>query len=206
VKLRNLETETGPTFYIPFRQNPFPTAARSSLLVVRTSMTGANTQAMLRRELAAIDDGQAIGPLRVVTDAISDSLSLRRFTTGLTLVLALLAVALAAMGVYGVVSFTVSAQEHDIGVRAALGAQQHQVLWWVLRQGVALAALGIVIGFALSAVTRQLLARVLFGLTATDAATWTSVALLLITIAAAGCYVPARRASRIDPVTALRQE
>jgi len=206
VKLQNLETENGPVLYIPYNQNPFPNAGRSSYLVARTHLNPETTFATLRRELASVDDGQAIGRLRILTEVVSDSLSLRRFSTALTTGFTLLALGLALIGVYGVMSFSVNARRHDLGVRAALGAQQSQLLWWVLRQALILTGIGVAGGLLLSAISKGMLAKVLYGLNATEYATYAGISVVLVVMATLASYVPARRAAQVSPVTVLHDE
>jgi len=206
VKLQNLETENGPVLYIPYNQNPFPNAGRSSYLVARTHLPPETTFAILRRELASIDDNQAIGRLRILTEVVSDSLSLRRFTSVLTTGFTVLALALALIGVYGVMSFSVNARRHDLGVRAALGAQKSQLLWWVLRQALVLTGIGIAGGLLLSVMSKSILAKVLYGLNTTEYATYLGISVVLVLMATLASYVPARRAAQVSPVAVLHSE
>jgi len=192
--------------YIPYNQNPFPNAGRSSYLVARTHLPPETTFAILRRELASIDDNQAIGRLRILTEVVSDSLSLRRFTSVLTTGFTVLALALALIGVYGVMSFSVNARRHDLGVRAALGAQKSQLLWWVLRQALVLTGIGIAGGLLLSVMSKSILAKVLYGLNTTEYATYLGISVVLVLMATLASYVPARRAAQVSPVAVLHSE
>jgi putative ABC transport system permease protein len=124
----------------------------------------------------------------------------------LLLVFALVAVVLAAAGVFGLVSFSTERATHDFGVRMALGAQASDVLWLVLRKGLTLAVIGVVLGLGAALWLTRLLASLLFGVSPTDALTFTAVATLTVGVALLACYLPARRATRVDPLIALRNE
>ena len=138
--------------------------------------------------------------------AISTSLAPRRFTMLLIGLFATLAVTLTAVGIYGVVSYSVSRQTREIGLRMALGAPRRAVLALVLRQGMTVVLVGTSVGLAGSLALTHLLANQLFGVSATDPATFAIVALVLMLVALTACYVPARRATQVDPMAALRYE
>jgi putative ABC transport system permease protein len=131
---------------------------------------------------------------------------MRRYPALLISLFAGLALVLAAVGIYGVISYTVSQQTHEIGVRMALGAQQRDVLRLVLSRGVKLALIGIGIGLAMALAVTRLMQGLLFGVSATDSVTFATVAALLFVVALLACLIPARRATRVDPLVALRYE
>jgi putative ABC transport system permease protein len=139
-------------------------------------------------------------------DIISDSLSARRFTRGLLGTFAILALVLAGVGIYGVVSYTVTQSTHDIGVRMALGADQSAILRSVLKVAMTMAGVGIALGAATALAVTRLLKELLFGVSTTDPVTFGAVALLLAGVTLVASYIPALRATKVDPIVALRCE
>jgi putative ABC transport system permease protein len=144
--------------------------------------------------------------VRTMQDRLSASLARQRFSTTMLGAFALFALILAAIGIYGVISYMVAQSTHDIGLRVALGAQPGNITSMVVRQGMELAFTGIVLGLAGAFALTRLMATLLFGVGATDAATFAVVPPVLMGIAFAASYIPARRATRIDPIVALRDE
>jgi putative ABC transport system permease protein len=141
-----------------------------------------------------------------MSDRMSQSMASQRFSTIMLGSFALFALALAVVGVYGVMSHLVAQGAHDIGVRMALGAERNHILGMVLRQGVELTAVGLVLGLAGAALLTRVMANLLFGVSTTDVATFSIVPLVLMGTATVASYIPAYRATRVDPVTALRDE
>jgi putative ABC transport system permease protein len=137
---------------------------------------------------------------------ISKSVSEPRFNSVLLASFGGLALVLAAVGIYGVIAYSVSQRTHEIGVRMALGARPHSMTSLIVGEGAMLALIGIALGVVASVILTRLIANFLFGVTATDPATFCGVSLLLTLVALVGCYIPARRASRVDPMVALRYE
>jgi putative ABC transport system permease protein len=187
--------------YMPMRQRPFGTMT----LAVRFAHTpGAAEAAALRALVARIDPEQAVAEMSTLEGIVAGSLSNRRVNMLLITLFAVLALALAAIGIYGVVSVQVTQRTRELGIRMALGAQAGQVRALVLRQGLLLALLGLAIGAAASAAVVRLLAGLLYGVSPTDPLTFVAMALVLAGVALFACYLPARRATRIDPMLALR--
>jgi ABC-type antimicrobial peptide transport system permease subunit len=139
-------------------------------------------------------------------EVVADSLAARRFSMILLGVFAALALLLSSIGIYGVISYVVGQRTHEIGIRMALGAQRSHVLRLMLGEGMKMALVGVAIGIAAALGLTQLMASMLFGVSATDPITFCGVALVLTSVALAACYIPARRAMRVDPMVALRYE
>ncbi len=175
-------------------------------LVVRTQVAPLNLAASLRQAVQTVDANQPISNLRTMEQVLADSLAEERFNLLLLAGYAGLAVLLAAIGIYGVMSYLVTQNRREIGIRMALGAQPGDVLRLVIGQGFSLTMIGIVIGLAASWGLTRLMKALLYGVTATDPLIFASVALGLLGIALLACYLPARRALRVDPMVALRYE
>jgi putative ABC transport system permease protein len=179
---------------------------RTSSLVVRTDGDPNNYRAAIRQALRSIDPALPITQLRTMDEIIADSLSQRRFNTALLLVFAIVAALLAAVGVYGVMSYLVTQRTHELGVRMALGAQRGDILKLVAGGGAKLAAIGITVGVTLALAMTRLMSGLLFGVGVTDPWTFILIALLFAVVALLASYLPARRAARTDPLTALRYD
>jgi putative ABC transport system permease protein len=205
-KLSALDAVTQPAIYVPFSQNTWPNALRNGYLVVRTGVEPESIVSAIRSELNSIDRDMPLSQVRTMDEIISNSLSQRRFNTSLLVVFAALAGALACLGIYGVMSFNVTQRTHEIGVRMALGAQKLDVLGMILGQGARITATGIAIGITGAFALTRVLSSLLFGISATDVATFVSISLLLAIVAIVACWIPARRATRVDPMVALRQD
>jgi putative ABC transport system permease protein len=160
----------------------------------------------VRNEVAAIDRDQPVSNILTMDQRIADSVAPRRFNMFLLGLFAALALLLAAIGIYGIMAFSVAQRTHEIGVRMALGAGSGDVLKLVLRNGFKLALIGIVVGLAAAWAATRLMSTLLYGVSATDPATFLIDALLLAGVALLGCYLPARRATKVDPLVALRYE
>jgi len=205
-KLSGLEAKTDPAIYLPFQQNTWPNALRTSFLVVRTDGDPNNYRAAIRQALRSIDPALPITQLRTMDEIIADSLSQRRFNTALLSVFAIIAALLAAVGVYGVMSYLVTQRTHELGVRMALGAQRGDILKLVAGGGAKLAAIGITVGVTLALAMTRLMSGLLFGVGVTDPWTFVLIALLFAAVALLASFLPARRAARTDPLTALRYD
>jgi putative ABC transport system permease protein len=162
--------------------------------------------APIRAELAAIDKLQPIHSFKSMESTVSELVAPQRLTTFILSAFAVMAAGLAAIGIYGVVSYTIAQRTREIGVRIALGATARDVLKLILRQGMTPVAIGATIGLIASIALTKLISGLLFGVRTTDLATLIAVTLLLVVIALIANYIPARRAIRIDPLSALRYE
>jgi len=201
VKRRGLSEEIIPETYASFMQPTFS----SFSVVVRSTADPATAMAAIRAQMRELDPDLPLSELRQLKELVSQSVSRPRFYTMVLGVFAAIALVLAAVGIYGVISYAVSLRTRELGIRIALGATGRQVSRLVLRQGVALALGGVVLGGAGAYWLTRLLGKLLFGVTATDPLTFFGVAGLLTVIAALACYVPARRAARVDPLLAMRE-
>jgi ABC-type antimicrobial peptide transport system permease subunit len=160
----------------------------------------------LRQTNRQINSEQVIYDARAMDDIVAATLAARRFSMILLASFAGLALMLSSIGIYGVISYVVGQRTHEIGLRMALGASRTEVLRMVLSQGAKLAGIGVLLGLAASLALTQLMGSMLYGVSATDPLTFAGVAVILTLVALAACYIPARRAMRVDPMVALRYE
>jgi ABC-type antimicrobial peptide transport system permease subunit len=174
--------------------------------VARTAADPAAMTAALAGEIHALDAELPVYDVSTMEQRLHDALAKRRFSMLLLGVFAAVAMTLAAIGIYGVMSYWVNQRRHEIGIRMALGAQAGNILQLVLRQALALVGVGIVIGLAGALALTRLMASMLFGVSATDLVTFGVISLLLAGIALVAGYLPARRATKVDPLVALRCE
>jgi putative ABC transport system permease protein len=202
VRHYGLDREVPMQMYLPVAQ--FSTTMMS--LVVRTSGDPAAMPAVIKKEIGEIDKDLAAYEVATMGELLSNTIALRSFSMVLLGAFAVVALVLAAIGIYGVISYSISQGMHELGVRIALGATASDILKLVLKQGMTLAALGIAIGLVAAYGLTRLLTSLLFNVEATDAATFGIVSALLTGAALAATYIPARRATRIDPMVALRHE
>jgi putative ABC transport system permease protein len=205
-RLSGLEAKVDPAIYVPFPQNSWPNALRNSFIVLRTTTDPQSLIPAIRRELRSVDPTFPITQIRTMDEIVGDSLSQRRFNTALLALFAFVAVALAAVGIYGVMSYAVSQRTREMGIRMALGAEQSDITKLVTSNGARLAALGIAIGVVAAAISSRLMSSLLFGITATDPMTFAFTALLLAAVTLLASYIPSRRAARTDPIAALRYD
>jgi putative ABC transport system permease protein len=207
VKHRGLDIADSPELYIPAFQPLFADGNVPSMYVaVRTVNEPSLTAGVMRSEVAAIDRDQPVSSLMTMDQRISDSVAPRRFNMFILGLFAALALVLAAIGIYGIMAFTVVQRTHEIGVRMALGASRSDVLKLVLRNGVTLALIGIVVGLVAAFAATRVLSSLLYDVSATDPLIFVIDAVLLAVAALLACYIPARRATKVDPLVALRYE
>jgi putative ABC transport system permease protein len=188
--------------YVPFAQAPF----WGVVVATRSKLSLAAFAEAIRRDASAIDKDLPVTDVAAMPDAVSVSMAQPRFQTLLLGLFGALALILAAVGIYGVISYSVIQRTHEIGIRMSLGAQPAQVLRLVMGQGVKLALTGILIGSAAALALTRLMRNLLYEVSPADPLTFACIAALLVGVALAACYIPARRAMRVDPMTALRYE
>jgi predicted permease len=196
-------------FDYPFMQLPeklMPLAADAVAVVLRTEGDPTAVMGAVRSAVEEIDPREVVYNVQSMDEVVSNSFAARRLSMILLGVFAALALVLACVGVYGVISYLVGQRTHEIGVRLALGAQRGDVLRLVIGHGARMALIGVAIGIGAALGLTRLMANQLFGVSAHDPLTFAGVAMLLIIVAVAACYIPARRALRVDPIIALRCE
>jgi predicted permease len=202
VKQYGLDNEGKIAVYFPEQQN----ANNGLYVVAHTSSDPATVAGAITREVHAVDPRVLVYDIRTMQERLHDSMARQRFATVMLGAFAAFALLLAAVGVYGVISYLVSQGTHDIGVRMALGAQRGNILRLVTRQGMELAGIGIAAGLIGALALTRVMAGLLFGISTTDAVTFSAVAVILAGVALVATLIPARRASGVDPIVALRDE
>ena len=207
VRQLGIDKQPVPEAFVPFLQDPLSkTYQRSMTIVARTKSDPAAVAGSLRAALTSLDKSLPVYDLKPMTEYLRDSLARRRFNLILLTAFGGVALALAAVGIYGVISYGVTQRTHEIGIRMALGAKKGDVLRLVVRQGMMMALVGVAIGLLASLALTRLMESLLFGVSVTDPLTFTMIALLLTSVALLACFVPARRAAKVDPLVALRYE
>jgi putative ABC transport system permease protein len=197
-----LDAETVPDVYVPYWQWPM----QSPALVVRTAANPALIAAAIRSEVKTVNKNLPPPTTQSVDDILRDAVAQPRYQTMLLSLFGITALILAAVGIYGVTSYTVTQRTHEIGIRVALGAKRSDVLKLVVGQGFKLTLIGVGLGAWGALALTRFLSTLLYGVKPTDPLTFMVVSLLLIAVALLACYIPARRATKIDPMVALRYE
>jgi predicted permease len=201
-KQRGLGTEQRSTIYRTIYQS----TARYTFVLVRTHPDPLSMAAAVKNTIASLDRGLAFGVVQTLDQQLAQSVSTQRFSMTLLALFGGLALSLAAIGVYGVTAYTAAQRTHEVGVRRALGAQPADIVKLVLGEGLRLSLVGVVVGIACALALTRVMRNLLYGVSATDPITFFTVSAVLVGVALAACYLPARRAARVDPIVALRFE
>jgi putative ABC transport system permease protein len=209
-KSNGLEAASYPGIYIPYQQRQATLVenlvGRRMTLLIRTAAEPSQSVAALRRALREIEPNQAVTDIQPLAKVLAESVAPHRFRTALLSLFALVAMLLAGLGIYGVMSYSVAQRTREIGIRVTLGAETRDVLRLVLRQGLTLTFTGVTIGVAAAFALTRLMKALLFGVSATDPLTFGVIVVLLTGVALLACFIPARRATKVDPLVALRCE
>jgi putative ABC transport system permease protein len=198
-----------PEFYLNFNQIPFDrlaTQVRRINLLTRTTVDPASLTSAVRGQVGALNKDQPVFNVRTMAEIVGQSIAPRRFSMMLLAVFAVAALALASIGIYGMMSYAVTQRTREIGLRMTLGAQRGNVLRMVIGQGMKLALVGVALGLVASLALTRTMKTLLFGVNATDPVIFVGIASLLLVVALLACWVPARRATKVDPLVALRYE
>ena len=202
VKHLGLDSQSRPELYVPYFKDPWPFMT----IVVRGGPGSAGLANAMRNEVSVVDKDLPVPDIKTMDQLLADSVARRRFNMLLLGTFGGIALVLAAVGIYGVMSYTVTQRTREIGIRMALGATRSDVLKLVVGQGMSLALIGVGIGLAAAFALTRVLTSLLFAVGATDPATFVIISTLLAGVALAACLVPARRAMKVDPMVALRYE
>ena len=196
----SLSSDVRPEFFVPWKQLPWA----GIQLIIRTKVDPYSVASAVRVRMLAIDPDQPVTRVRSVQDIIGEGIAQPRFTTFLLGALAAAALLLAAVGIYGVIAYTVTERTHEVGIRIALGANRGDILHLMLRQALLTAGAGVVAGLVAALALTRLLSALLYRVSVTDPLTFIAGPLLFLSIAALAGYPPARRATRVNPVDALQ--
>jgi predicted permease len=202
VKQYALDSDSRIAMYLAQAQYP----VRAMNVVIKTASAPENLTATVRKEVRELDPNLPIYGVRTMSDRVGDSIATRRFSVVLLTVFASLALALATVGVYGVITYLVDQGTRELGIRMALGATPGGITNMVIRQGLLLGGIGVAVGIAGALLLTRFLSSLLFGIEPTDPITFVAIGFLMMMVAIISSYIPARRAARIDPVISLRTE
>jgi putative ABC transport system permease protein len=197
-----LDSQPRPEVYLPYAQSP----AGGMTYLVRTEGDPSNMLSAVKEKIREVNPNQSFSSIATLEQLVDRSISQRRFNLLLLGLFAGLALVLAAVGLYGLISFTTAQRTHEIGIRMALGAQGSDVLRMIIRQGIALVSVGVATGLIAAFALTRLMGSLLYGVSASDPVTFLGVPAALLLVALAACYIPARRATKVDPIVALRYE
>jgi putative ABC transport system permease protein len=202
VKHRQLDAKPEVEAYVPYKQNPWPLV----ILTARTENDPLALAGAVRRTVREIDPDQPVFGVKTMESHLSDSVAARRLAMTLLGGLAALALLLSTIGIYGVISYYVTQRTQEIGIRMALGAQQSDVLRLVVGRGMKMALVGVAVGLLAAFALTRVMTSILYGVGATDIVTFLAVPTLLVLVALVASFLPARRATRLDPLNALRHQ
>ena len=206
VKYSGLDSGPQPTIYVPYNENGWVGWSREMYLVVRSSGGAQQVVPAIRAELASVDSTLPLAQVRTMDERLDESLVQQRFRTWLISGFAALALLLSAIGIYALISYSVTQRTREIGVRVALGAQRSHVLGMVLRDGLKLLLFGLLLGWIGAFSATRVMRSLLYSTSATDAVSFAATSITLTAVALLACYIPARRATKVDPMVALRYE
>jgi predicted permease len=202
VKNRSLSETPQPFLYLPLLQD----YRSNMILVARTAIEPEQMSQSVRAEVAALDPGIPIFDVKTLEEHVGISLFLQRMAATLLSIFGLLALSLAAIGLYGVMAYSVSQRTRELGIRVSVGAERRDIFKLILRQGLAISVVGLLAGLVAALAVTRLTAKLLYGVSATDPVTFIVITLLLLCVTLLACYFPARRATKVDPMIALRFE
>jgi putative ABC transport system permease protein len=202
VKNRSLSTEAKPSYYVPQTQVPF----NQLTVVVRTINDPHSVITAVTKEVSSLDKDLPLFAVKTLDEYLAASVAAPRFSTTLLSIFAAVALVLTIVGLYGAMSYSVAQRTNEIGIRMALGAQARDVLSLIVGQGFKLVLLGLAVGLVGAFALMRVVSSLLFGVTTKDPLTFATVAGLLAVVALLACYIPARRATKVDPMIALRYE
>jgi putative ABC transport system permease protein len=202
VKRYGLDGKIKEQYYFPQSQSP----QRSMYLLVRSTADPTGLAASIRDTIHNVDKDQPIFRVMTMEQVVSNSVAQKRFSMMLLVIFAAVALLLAAVGIYGVMSYSVTQRSHEIGIRMALGAQQSDVMKMVVRQGMTITLIGVTIGIVGASIVTRFMSSLLFGVGARDLLTFVAIPVILAGVALGACFIPARRATKVDPMIALRYE
>jgi putative ABC transport system permease protein len=202
IRQRGLESAPGPDWYFPYSRRP----SRYACLLLRTSGDRMSLASAVRNQISAIDRDQPVLAIKTMNEVVASTTAPRRFNTLSLAIFAAVALTLAATGIYSVISYSVTQRTREVGLRMALGAQPGDVVRLILKQGLTLTLIGVAAGVLGAIAAARVMSGLLYGVTATDSATFAAISLLLAIVATLACYLPARRAARVEPIAALRHE
>jgi putative ABC transport system permease protein len=197
-----LREEPNPELYFSAQQDLWPAMS----LVIRSTIEPSSLSASVRQAVNEVDRSVPVADVKTMDHVVSESITQPRFNLFLLGLFGAVAMVLSAAGIYGVTAYTVTQRTHELGIRIALGAQVGDVLKMILGQGMAVIGVGLVVGLAAAFALTRLLRTLLFGVGENDPLTFVAITAILVLVALIACYIPARRATKVDPLTSLRAE